>query len=117
MKRMAGTHSQNPAHHKWEFCFDEEPYFVFCATPAHTLRKSRHFPFLLLAFQPRWVFEEINNSTAFGHKMKKLIRKRLIEYDAIPCHPDLKWYGQEDNHEWKQYFLSDDDIVHLNVHL
>ena len=99
----------DPAHHKWEFCFDGEPYFVFCATPAHKLRKSRHFPSLLLAFQPRWVFEELNNSTVFGSKMKKLIRKRISEYDAIPSHPDLKWYGQEDNQEWKQYFLSDDN--------
>lgn len=98
----------DPSHHKWEFCFDGEPYFVFCATPAHSLRKSRHFPSLFIAFQPRWVFEEINNSTDFGRKMKKLIRKRLVAYDGIPGHPDLKWYGQEDNHEWKQYFLSDD---------
>lgn len=99
----------DPSHHKWEFCFNGEPYFAFCATPAHTLRKSRHFPFFLLSFQPRWVFEELNNSTALGRKMKKLIRKRIVEYDAIPGHPDLKWYGQEDNHEWKQYFLSDDE--------
>ncbi|MEK4229821.1 YqcI/YcgG family protein [Solibacillus sp. FSL H8-0538] len=98
----------DPSHHKWEFCFDGEPYFVFCATPAHKLRKSRHFPSLLVAFQPRWVFQELNNSTVYGRKMKTLIRKRIGEYDAIPSHPDLKWYGQEDNQEWKQYFLSDD---------
>ncbi|MBM7663236.1 FPC/CPF motif-containing protein YcgG [Bacillus mesophilus] len=99
----------DPSDTKWEFCFDGEPYFAFCATPAHEVRRSRHFPCLLLAFQPRWVFNEINDSTVFGRKMKKLIRKRLVEYDGIPGHPDLKWYGQEDNHEWKQYFLSDDD--------
>lgn len=99
----------DPTHHQWEFCFNGEPYFVFCATPAHTSRKSRHFPSLLLAFQPRFVFTEMNNSTVFGRKLKKLIRKRICDYDGIPGHPDLKWYGQEDNHEWKQYFLSDDD--------
>lgn len=99
----------DPSDHKWEFYFDGEPYFAFCATPAHEVRRSRQFPCLLLAFQPRWVFNEINDSTAFGRNMKKLIRKRLIEYDGIPGHPDLKWYGREDNHEWKQYFLSDDN--------
>lgn len=99
----------DPSHHAWEFCFDGDPYFVFCATPAHTRRKSRYFPSLLLAFQPRFVFTEINDSTVYGRKLKTLIRQRICDYDGIPGHPDLKWYGQEDNHEWKQYFLSDDD--------
>jgi uncharacterized protein len=101
--------SKDPHQHTWEFCFDGEPYFAFCATPAHSIRKSRHFPYFLIAFQPRWVFDEINSSTAFGQKLKKVIRKRLMEYDEIAPHPSLKWYGEEDNHEWKQYFLRDDD--------
>ena len=99
----------DPSHYGWEFCFDGEPYFVFCATPAHKARKSRHFPSLLLALRPRFVFTKMNNSTPFGRNLKKLIRQRIEEYDDISAHPDLKWYGQEDNHEWKQYFLSDDD--------
>jgi len=98
----------DPSQQQWEFCFNGEPYFISCATPAHKLRKSRHFSTLLMAFQPRWIFEEINDSTVFGRKLKKLIRQRISEYDAIPAHPDLKWYGQEDSYEWKQYFLSDD---------
>lgn len=99
----------DPHHHKWEFCFDGEPYFAFCATPAHDTRKSRHFPCFLLAFQPRWVLDEINENTPFGRKIKNVIRQRLVKYDGIPGHPDLKWYGNEDNYEWKQYFISDDD--------
>lgn len=101
--------AQDPHDHTWEFCFNGEPYFAFCATPAHHDRKSRHFPYLLLAFQPRWVFDEINSSTVFGQKLKKVIRNRLLKYDDIEPHPSLKWYGQEDNYEWKQYYLSDDD--------
>ncbi|MFC0522871.1 YqcI/YcgG family protein [Pontibacillus salicampi] len=100
---------KDPHDHQWEFCFHGEPYFAFCATPAHTIRKSRHFTHFLIAFQPRWVFEEINDSTPFGRKMKKAIRERLFQYDGMPGHPSLKWYGQEDNYEWKQYFLRDDD--------
>lgn len=101
----------NPDDQKWEFCFNGEPYFTFCATPAHEHRKSRQFPCLLLAFQPRWVFEAINDATPFGRKMKALIRKRLTHYDEVAAHPDLNWYGQDNNREWKQYFLSDDDAT------
>lgn len=100
---------EDPTHHKWEFCFNGEPYFSFCATPRHKQRKSRYFPYFCMAFQPRWVFASLNGSTSFGRKMKNIIRKRLVNYDGFPGHPDLKWYGEEDNHEWKQYFLSDDD--------
>lgn len=99
----------DPSHNAWEFCFNGEPYFVSCATPAHKLRKSRNFSTLLMAFQPRWIFEEMNDSTVFGRKLKKLIRQRINEYDDIPAHTDLKWYGQEGSYEWKQYFLSDDN--------
>jgi len=103
--------STDPSHHSWEFCFDGHPYFAFCATPAHVLRRSRHTPYFVIAFQPRWVFEEINDSTVMGRNMKKLIRNKLVEYDNIPAHPSLKWYGQEDNLEWRQYFLRDDESV------
>ncbi|WP_138751965.1 YqcI/YcgG family protein [Paenibacillus sinopodophylli] len=103
------TISTDPTHHSWEFCFDGQPYFAFCSTPAHTIRKSRQSQSFTIAFQPRFVFEEINDSTSFGRNMKKLIRKKLVEYDGVPAHPSLKWYGQEDNHEWKQYFLRDDE--------
>lgn len=99
----------DPHNPKWEFCFNGEPYFAFCATPAHQIRKSRQFPCFLIAFQPRWVFDEINAETTFGQKLKKAIRQRLVSYDGIPAHPALKWYGQQDNYEWEQYFLSDDE--------
>jgi FPC/CPF motif-containing protein YcgG len=103
--------SRDPSEASWEFCFDGHPYFTFCATPAHITRKSRHFSSFLLAFQPRWVFAEINDSTPFGRHMKKAIRTRLVEYDGIPfpVHPSLNWYGQKENLEWKQYYLRDDD--------
>ena len=100
---------KDPHDSKWEFCFNGEPYFAFCATPAHQIRKSRHFPYFLIAFQPRWVFDEINAETTFGQKLKKAIRQRLLSYDGIHAHPSLKWYGQQDNYEWEQYFLSDND--------
>lgn len=98
-----------PEDPSWEFCFDGEPYFAFCATPAHSERKSRHFSHFLVALQPRWVFHDIHNGTSYGRKLKAVIRQRLEDYDERPAHPALKWYGEEDNLEWQQYFLQDDD--------
>lgn len=108
-KDMPEDMPEDPEHYKWEFCFDGEPYFILCATPAHEARQSRSFPFFMLAFQPRWVFEGLNDSTAFGRNMSRLIRKRLEAYDEAPLHPRLGWYGGKDNLEWKQYFLRDDE--------
>ncbi|SFF91309.1 hypothetical protein SAMN05216353_11372 [Halobacillus alkaliphilus] len=108
-KSWPGHIPLDPVQSAWEFCFHGEPYFVFCATPAHLNRKSRFFPYLLLAFQPRFVFDEINSETSQGRKLKNIIRTRLKNYDNSPIHPDLKWYGEEGNLEWKQYFLKDDN--------
>ncbi|NHN33029.1 YqcI/YcgG family protein [Paenibacillus agricola] len=99
----------DPSDPSWEFCYEGHPYFAFCGTPAHEVRNSRRTPYFLIAFQPRWVFDELNDSTPSGRNMKKTIRHKLLEYDGIPAHPSLKWYGQADNREWQQYFLRDDE--------
>lgn len=99
----------DPEHFSWEFCFDSQPYFAFCTTPAHRARRSRYSEFFTVAFQPRFVFENINQSTEYGRKLKSIIRKRLSSYDEAPIHPSLGWYGQQDNLEWKQYFLRDNE--------
>jgi uncharacterized protein len=93
----------------WEFCYNGEPYFMYCASPAHQNRKSRHFDYFMLAITPRWVLQEFNTSASSAAKIKSHIRNRLSLYDSIEVHPDLNSYGNEDNYEWKQYFLRDDD--------
>lgn len=98
----------NPA---WEFCFHGEPYFMYCATPSHKNRKSRHFNVFMLAITPRWVLENFNASSSKINKIKSEIRNRLANYDSIPAHPSLNTYGQNDNYEWKQYFLHDEDTT------
>lgn len=100
------TDPHNPV---WEFCFHGEKYFMFCATPAHKNRKSRHFDTMLLAITPRWVLQEFGKNKAFAKNIKNMVRKRLAKYDSIPIHPDLNSYGLNDNFEWRQYFLRDDD--------
>lgn len=93
----------------WEFCFQGEPYFMYCATPAHLNRKSRHFDYFMLAITPRWVLQEFNKHETFAKSIKSQIRNRLEAYDTIRIHPDLNSYGNKDNFEWKQYFLRDDE--------
>ncbi|WP_423406662.1 YqcI/YcgG family protein [Heyndrickxia sp. MSNUG] len=98
----------DPEDSAWEFCFHGEQYFMYCATPAHEKRKSRHFPCFMLAITPRWVLTEFNSSPAAAAKIKASIRKRLEHYDSTPIHPDLNSYGNDENFEWKQYFLHDE---------
>lgn len=100
------TDPHNPI---WEFCFNGEKYFMYCATPAHVNRKSRHFEEMMLAITPRWVLQEFNRSPKYAKKIKSKVRERLEKYDLISIHPDLNSYGAEDNYEWRQYFLRDDD--------
>ncbi|MBU9712624.1 YqcI/YcgG family protein [Evansella tamaricis] len=104
--RQIPEHAENSV---WEFCYHGEPYFVYCATPSHHYRKSRSFPYFMLAITPRWVLTQFNSSPDYAKKIKSAIRDRLMAYDTISPHPELKHYGNEDNFEWKQYFLRDDD--------
>jgi FPC/CPF motif-containing protein YcgG len=104
------TDPDNPL---WEFCFHGEQYFIYCATPSHKNRMSRHFPYFMLAITPRSVLEEFYSAPTHAEKIKAKIRKRLEDYDSLLIHPDLNTYGQEDNFEWKQYFLPDDDTSPL----
>lgn len=99
----------DPHHPFWEFCFNGEQYFMYCATPAHHNRQSRHFDYFMLAITPRWVLEELNKNEAIAKKIRTQVRQRLENYDTIPAHPNLNTYGKSDNYEWKQYFLHEDD--------
>jgi len=102
---------KDPHHPLWEFCFENERYFVFCATPAHVYRKSRFFPFFMLAITPRWVLQRFERHHQHAAKIKQAIRKRIEKYDHLPPHPDLNQYGDKNNFEWKQYFIHDDDTT------
>ncbi|MDQ0230074.1 YqcI/YcgG family protein [Metabacillus malikii] len=99
----------NPEETLWEFCFHGEQYFMYCGTPAHRNRKSRHFDEYMLAITPRWVLTKFGESPKYAEKIRKQVRKRIEKYDSVPIHPELNSYGNEDNFEWKQYFLHDDD--------
>ncbi len=100
---------EDPEQTMWEFCYDEERYFVYCGTPAHTNRQSRSFPYFMLALTPRWVLDLWNANPQRSAMIAPRIRERLAAYDVAPAHPELKQYGSQGNLEYKQYFLRDDD--------
>lgn len=93
----------------WEFCFHGEPIFVVCTNPAHTLRQSRRSSGFILTFQPRWVFDDILGTEEKAAISFKSVRERLKKYDFIDLSPNLGKYGNNENREWKQYFLDDDN--------
>ena len=82
----------------------------------HTLFIAQHLsinygkvdpsPLLMLAITPRWVLHHFHSSNPHADKIKSQIRERLMPYDQTTPHPDLKWYGHQDNFEWKQYFYT-----------
>ncbi|OTA15305.1 hypothetical protein Xbed_03606 [Xenorhabdus beddingii] len=92
---------------KWEFCFNGEPMFVVCNTPAHIFRQSRRSSTFMLTFQPRWVFDGILDTDKKAQSAFNSVTKRLMPYDLINKSPFLGKYGNHNNREWKQYFLDD----------
>ncbi|SFS54192.1 YqcI/YcgG family protein [Marininema halotolerans] len=108
----------------WEFCFDGEPMFIFSSTPAYTKRISRHLgDSLVLLFQPRRVFNGIEGGTIAGTRAREIIRQKMVHLEGMPAHPDMGSYGDPSTHEWKQYFLPDDNTpvtgkcpFHMNTH-
>jgi FPC/CPF motif-containing protein YcgG len=100
---------EDPDHHLWEFSFSGEPIFVVCNNPAHKLRRSRYSSTFMITFQPRWVFDFLQ--TPAGQKSKRIVREILKSYDDIEVHPELGAYGDKNNKEWLQYYLSDSNEI------
>ncbi len=94
---------------EWEFSFHGEPMFVVANTPAHGRRRSRYFEYFAITFQPRFVFEGLEETTAQGIRSRRIIRGRLDSYDQSPPAGNLGSFGADGNHEWSQYFLDDSD--------
>jgi FPC/CPF motif-containing protein YcgG len=96
---------------EWEFSFHGQPMFVVVNTPVHKRRQSRHFEYFAITFQPRFVFEDLAETTPQGRKSREIIRGRLVRYDDLPPAPVLGSFGTAGNREWVQYFLEDDNEV------
>ena len=100
-----------PSHEDWEFSFAGVETFVVCACPSFRLRHSRNLgPGMVLLFQPRSVFVDTITNKVIGREARNQVRKRLETWDEISAHPDLGFYGDPGNLEWKQYFLDDANL-------
>jgi FPC/CPF motif-containing protein YcgG len=100
-----------PSHEDWEFSFAGVQMFVVCALPSFVKRHSRNLgPGMVLLFQPRSVFVDTITNKVIGRDARHQVRKRLEKWDDVPAHPDLGFYGDPGNLEWKQYFLADENV-------
>lgn len=109
-------HDSNPAidktpdHPLWEFSFEHTEMFVVGASPTYQRRRSRNLgPGIVLVFQPRSLFIDPATSQPIAADVRRRIHKRMLAYDEMPVHPDIGFYGDSINREWKQYALPDDN--------
>jgi FPC/CPF motif-containing protein YcgG len=101
----------DPDDPRWEFPFSGTLLFVVAISPTYSARRSRNLGrSLIMVFQPREVFYDPQTHAAISRSVRAAIRRRIARWDQLPAHPDLGVYGDPDNREWKQYFLSDDMI-------
>ncbi len=100
----------DPADEAWEFSFGGIQMFVVCACPSFAKRHSRNLgPGMVLLFQPRAVFVDTITNKVIGREARNQVRERLRKWDDVEPHPDLGFYRDPGNLEWKQYFLADDN--------
>jgi len=101
---------RTPDHPLWEFSFQRSEMFVVGASPTYRLRRSRNLgPGIVLVFQPRSLFIDQATSQPIAAEVRRRIHKRMLAYDEMPVHPDIGFYGDSINREWKQYALPDDN--------
>ncbi len=97
----------DPDHPLWEFPFGRSLFFVVGLSPSYQMRRSRNpCPAIVMLFQPRDVFADASGAP-LGEKARAEVRERLRRWDHVPVHDELGVYGDADNREWRQYFLSD----------
>jgi uncharacterized protein len=102
--------NRTPDHSLWEFSFERCEMFVVGASPTYCHRRSRNLgPGIVLIFQPRLLFIDPATSLPIAAPVRHRIHQRMLAYDGMPMHPDIGFYGNPINREWKQYALPDDN--------
>jgi uncharacterized protein len=101
---------KTPDHPLWEFAFEGCEMFVVGASPTYQHRRSRNLgPGVVLVFQPRSLFIDPATSQPIAASVRQRIHKRMMAYDGMTVHPDIGFYSNIGNREWKQYALPDDN--------
>lgn len=105
---MDPAHPDDPL---WEFSFDGRKMFVVGTSPTYRQRRSRVVADgMVLLFQPRELFNDPATGKPIGIDVRRRIHERMLVYDGMPVHPDIGFYGDPHNREWKQYVLPDDNV-------
>lgn len=100
---------KDPQEPFWNFCFHNEPLFLFANSPAFKNRRSRNLGnSLVIMIQSTEVFNGIEPGTPTGTQVRSKIRERIIKFDGFKPHPDLGNVRGVVKNPWKLYFLSDD---------
>jgi uncharacterized protein len=100
----------HPDHPLWEFSFAGCEMFAVGASPTYTKRRSRNLGAgIVIIFQPRILFIDPATAAPIAAEVRQRIHKRMLAYDGMAVHPDIGFYGQPANREWKQYALPDDN--------
>jgi FPC/CPF motif-containing protein YcgG len=114
--QMLHEHDRHPALERtpndplWEFSFEGCEMFVVGSSPTYIQRRSRNLgPGIVLIFQPRRLFIDPATSQPIAAEVRHRIHRRMLAYDEMSVHPDIGFYGQPTNREWKQYALPDDN--------
>ena len=107
---IAPVTDRTPDHPLWEFAFEGCEMFVVGASPTYRHRRSRNLgPGIVLVFQPRSLFIDPATSQPIAAPVRRGIHKRMLAYDGMTVHPDIGFYGNVGNREWKQHALPDDN--------
>jgi len=93
----------------WTFCFDGEPVFPLCLTPAHVRKQTRHAGYFTISFQPRWTFKHHLPNPEIMRKYSKLIQDKIKTFDSSPISPYLGLYGQGFL-DAEKYFFDDKNL-------
>jgi uncharacterized protein len=101
---------RRPDHPLWEFSFEGSEMFAVGASPTYRQRRSRNLgPGIVIIFQPRILFIDSSSGAPIAREVRQRIHSRMLAYDHMPVHPDIGFYGEPANREWKQYVLPDDN--------
>ena len=99
----------NPA---WCFCFNGVQLFINMSSGEHKRLRNRNLcDFMTLAINPRENFDAVASlNTRQGRLLRENIRRRLEKYNNGFVPPELGFYGEESNKEWKQYQLEEEGM-------
>lgn len=101
---------QSPDDPLWEFSFAGCEMFVVGTSPTYQRRRSRNLgPGMVLILQPRHLFLDPTTGKPIAPEVRHRLHRRMLAYDGMPVHPDIGFYGDPGNREWKQYALPDDN--------